>query len=274
MIAAINAWTFPAELSVEQQLAAAASAGFGGIELTVEPEGPLCFDTPMETCAALARQAAERGVRVVGLATGEFWDTNYGSPDEATRQRAIDLTIRMLDRAAELAGETVLVVPAVVGDVAQLRPNVSYADALHRTFDALCKLRHEAESRAVAIAVENVWNRFLLSPVEAAELLDRVNSPYVGWHFDTGNVMAHGYPEDWIATLGGRIKAVHVKDYDLSRSGMAGFCELGEGSVDWPGVVGALRDVGYQGSMIYEGKGEPGELCRRLKNIIDGRPPI
>ena len=274
MLNAINAWTFPSELSPEQQLHAAAAADFDGIELTVASEGPLRFDTPRETWSSLAQQAAELNLRLVSLATGEFWRTNYAAPDEAVRQRAIELTLRMLDAAAALGAGAILVLPAVVGESSEPRAQVSYADALWRSLDALGRLRHEAEGRGVTIALENVWNRFLLSPLEAAELLDRVNSPYVGWYFDTGNVMALGYPEDWIATLAGRIRCVHVKDYDLSRPGADGFCPLGEGSVDWPGVLAALRRVGYEGPLTYEGSGDPKEIHRRMSNIIEGRPVL
>lgn len=274
MLVAINAWTFSAELSPEQQLAAAAAAGFGGIELTLAIDGPLRFDTPLETCASLARQAADLNLPIASLATGEFWQTNYAAPDDSTRQAAVDLTLRMLDRAAALMAGAILVVPAVVGTPTEPHARVGYGDALSRTFDTLRSLRHEAESRGVSIALENVWNRFLLSPLEAAELIDRVNSPHVGWYFDTGNILPFGYPDDWIMTLAGRIKRVHVKDYQLRRPGPAGFCPLGEGSIDWPRVMAALRRVGYDGPLTYEGPGEPAEICRRLNNIINGRPVL
>lgn len=274
MLAALNAWTFPAELSPAQQLDAAAAAGFGGIELTLGSDEPLRFDTPLATCAALARQAADLNLQVVSLATGEFWQVNYAAPDEPTRQAAVDLTLRMLDRAVELSAGAILVVPAVVGTPTEPRARVSYADALRFSFDTLRSLRHEAETRGVSIALENVWNHFLLSPFEAADLIDRVNSPYVGWYFDTGNVMPLGYPDDWILTLAGRIQRVHIKDYDLRRPGPAGFCALGEGSVDWPQVIAALRRVGYDGPLTYEGSGEPQEIHRRLSNIIAGRPAL
>ena len=269
---AINAWTFPDGLSPEQRLAAAASAGFEGIELTLDADEALHFDTPVETFAALARRANDAGLQVVSLATGEFWRTNYAATDQAIRKRAVDLTLRMLDRAAALEAGAILVVPAVVGTWDQPQPQVSYVDALYRTFDALCRLRSEAESRGVTIALENVWNRFLLSPIEAVELVDRVNSPHVGWYLDTGNVLAHGYPQDWIATLAGRIQRVHVKDYDLARPGVAGFCALGEGSVDWPGVLAALRQVGYAGPLTYEGCGDPTQVCRSLRSLVNGQP--
>lgn len=274
MLKAINAWTFPTELSPERQLATAADAGFDGIELTIATDGPLRFDTSLDTYAELARRAAELNLRIVSLATDEFWQTNYGDPDEPTRQRAVDFTLRMLDRAAALEADAILVVPAVVGTLDEPRPRVSYADALHRTFDALRRLRHEAESRGVTIALENVLNRFLLSSFEALEMLDRVNSAYVGWYLDTGNVMPLGYPEDWITTLGGRIKCVHMKDYDLARPGEAGFCPLGEGSVDWPRVIAALRQVGYSGPLTFEGPGDPVEVHRRLSNIINGQAAL
>jgi L-ribulose-5-phosphate 3-epimerase len=271
---ALNTWTLSAETSLEGQLAAAADAGFAGIEPTVQADGPLRPDTPISECATLTQQADDRGLRITGLATAMFWEKNYGSPEEADRRQARDLTLSMLDRAAALRAGAILVVPAVVGRSGDARAQVAYADALHRTFDALSSLRHEAEARSVTIAIENVWNRFLLSPVELAELIDRVNSPYVGVYLDVGNVLAFGYPNDWITTLGARIARVHVKDYDLTRPGPDGFCQLGEGSVDWLAVVAALRKVGYTGPLTFEGTGEPAEICRRLKNILAGRPVI
>ncbi len=272
MLTAINAWTFEPELTPREQISTAADADFDGIELVIARNGSITFDTSLEDCEELARAAADQGLKIVSLASAEFWQTNYADPDQAIRREAAELTIRMLDRAVALGAEAILVVPAVVGKATDARPRVSYADALHRAFDTLRGLRHEAEQRGVTIALENVHNRFLLSPLEAAELIDRINSAYVGWYFDTGNIMAVGYPEDWIATLGGRIKCVHVKDYDLSRTGRDAFCALGEGSVDWTRVAAALRQVGFTGTLTYEGAGEPAEIRRRLDNIIAGRP--
>ncbi|MBU0640559.1 MAG: sugar phosphate isomerase/epimerase, partial [Planctomycetes bacterium] len=271
MFPALNAWTLPADLPPAEQLTVAAQAGFAGIELVIAAEGPLRPDTPLSEFSALADRAAKLGISVVSLATGLFWEVNYAAEREATRQRARDLTLRMLDRAAALGAGAILVLPAVVGTADAARMAIGYADALYRSHAALSELRHEAEARCVTIAIENVWNRFLLSPVEAADLLDRVNSPHVGFYFDTGNVLACGYPQDWIMTLGGRIARVHMKDYDLTRPGPAGFCNLGEGSVDWPAVMAAFRAVGYDGPLTYEGPGEPLDICRRLRNIIAGR---
>ena len=274
MYAAVNAWTLSDARSAEEQLVAAATAGFAGIELVVGREGPLRPDTPPADFRSLAPRAAELRLSLVGLATGLFWEFNYASPQEADRRRAYDLTLRLLDQAAAAQAGSVLVVPAVVGKADEASAGVSYADALLRTLDALLTLRHEAEQRGVVLAIENVWNRFLLSPLEAADLIDRVNSASVGWCLDTGNVLAHGYPEDWIATLGARIVRVHAKDYDLARPGPAGFCPLGEGSVNWPAVVQALAAGGYDGPLTYEGGGDPAEACRRLTAILAGHPAL
>jgi len=271
MYAAVNAWTF-SDKSPDDQLVLAAAAGFGGLELVISPDGPLCPETPLAEFRRLGARARELDLQLVGLATAAFFDFNYASPNPVDRRRAADLTAYMLDAAAAAGAGAILVVPAVVGKVSDAVPRVSYADALHRTVDTLSTLRHAAEARAVTIAVENVWNRFLLSPLEAADLIDRVNSPHVGWYLDTGNVLAYGYPQDWIETLGGRLARVHVKDYDVAKPGWSGFCPLGEGSVDWPAVMNALRGIGYNGPLTYEGGGDAPEMARRLSNILAGRP--
>lgn len=268
MYAAINTWTFPEQTRPGEQIMAAASAGFSGIELVVSVDGALRFDSPSSECAALARQAQDCGIRICGLASAAFWKINYGSHDEAVRRQACELTLHALDRAAELRAEAILVIPAVPCRYDEYRMQVRYSDALKRTLEGLLSLRSEAEARQVAIAIENVWNRFLLSPVEFAQLIDRVGSPFVGAYFDVGNVVAFGFPEDWIATLGRRIKRVHAKDYNVTKGGLSGFCPLGEGSVDWLKVAAALREVGYDGPLTYEGGGDLADIRRRLLKIL------
>ena len=269
MLRSINAWTFPAETSVVEMARQAERAGFKALELVVADEGELTPTTSEPACRELARTLGNARLRTAGLATGLFWPHNYGSPDAGSRQKAIDLTLSLLDRAAWIGTDAILVIPAVVGRAADRTPTTLYADALNRTYDALAQLRFEAEDRGVRIAVENVWNRFLLSPVETANLIDRLATPWVGVYFDTGNVMPFGYPEDWIATLGSRIVRVHIKDYALARPGPDGFCPLGDGDVNWPAVITALKThAGYKGPMTYEGPGDPNEIARRLDTIL------
>ncbi len=268
MYVALNVWALPDELMPSDQIRAVAEAGFSGIELVVGTEGPLTFDTAPDAFAAFGKQAADASLRVTSLASAAFWQCNYASRTPAEREQARTRTLRLLDLAAAAEAGAILVVPAVVGRAGDPAPQVSYSDALHHTIEALDGLRFEAESRGVAIALENVWNRFLLSPLEAADLLDKVNSPFVGWYFDVGNILTYGYPEDWIRELGRRIVRVHIKDYDLARPGREGFCPLGEGSVDWPGVMNALRDVGYDSALTFEGPGDPDDLRERMRRVL------
>lgn len=269
-----------AERDPAAQVALAAAAGFAGIEFTAATDGPLTPATPAASLRELSRIVTDAGLIAVGLATGLWFQTNYAAPAEAARARAYDLTRQLMDQAAALrpgapAGRpSVLVIPAIVGRATDARPTVAYRDALNRAYDALQALAVEAEDRGVVLAVETAWNRFLLSPVEAADFCDRLNSPNVGMYVDVGNLLAYGYPEDWIRTLGRHVARVHAKDYDVHQPGRAGFCDLGAGSVAWPEVLTALRTIGYAGPLTYEGPGEPVAVARRLRNIIAGRPPL
>lgn len=278
MYTAINAWTFAAAVSVESQISAAQSAGFEGLELIVSEGSTTPAAAPADVRAVpldlhpdqrrrLAQLAADAGVRITSLTGAMFFQANFASAEPAVREAARATTLRMLDMGADVGAGAIVIVPAVVGRITDAAPQVAYADALNRSYEALVALAREAESRGVMICIENVWNRFLLSPVETQEFIDRVNSPFVRVCFDTGNVLAFGYPQDWIDTLGGRIARVHVKDYDLAKPGRAGFCELGAGNVNWPAVMDALRRAGYDGPLIFEGAASIEDARQRLRNV-------
>ena len=126
----------------------------------------------------------------------------------------------------------------------------------------------EAEQRGVTIALENVWNGFLLSPVEMADLIDRINSPWIGAYFDVGNILKFGTPEDWIRTLGRRMVRVHVKDFKVAVGTSAGFVPPGDGDADWPAIITAMKEVGYDGPLTCEGPGDPVEMSRRIDRIM------
>ncbi len=265
----INARTFPAGLEAPALAAAARQAGFEAVELMMGGEGLLTTETSEADCRRIARVIQNAGLKVASLGTDLFWQFHYADPDPAVRRQAQDLTVAGLDRAAWLRTDAFLVVPAVVGGWNERVPRVRYGEAMERTFDMLAKLREEAEDRGVHIAVENACSRFLLSPLEMRDLIDRVNNPWVGACLDIGSAMAFGYPQDWIEVLGRRIVRVRARDYDLNRPGAEGFrCQLQEGSVDWPAVVAALQAVGYDGPLTYEGEGDPAAVARRLGRIL------
>ncbi|MBN1342512.1 MAG: sugar phosphate isomerase/epimerase [Phycisphaerae bacterium] len=266
----INAWFFDPQPSPAEMARQCAQAGFEAIELTLAEEGAITPNTDEATCREIARQVRDAGLEIASLATIMFWYHAYGSDDPGLRRKAYDLTLSMLDRAAWLNAGAILVIPAVVGAWDSPVPQTAYADALCRSHDALHRLAPEAEQRSVVIAIENVdlFSRFLLSPVEMADLIDRVNSPWIGVYFDTANVMRTGYPQDWIRALGYRIRRLHIKDYDLTKHGMEGFCAPFDGNVDWQAVMKALAETGYDGPLTYEGKGDLADIKGRLDRII------
>ena len=140
-------------------------------------------------------------------------------------------------------GTTVLVVPAVVNK------KVGYRDAYKRSQENIKKLIPDAEKHGVKIAIEEVWNKFLLSPVEFARYIDEFESPWVSAYFDVGNVVEFGFPEQWIHELGKRILKVHIKEYAKDKRFKY---RLGEGEIDWALVRAALNEAGYEGWITAE----------------------
>lgn len=270
MILAVNAAMFDPAVPPAQQLAVAKAAGFDGVELILSANGALGYDTPVEEFQRLREEAAAQQIEIVGLASADWFDVNYAAPGAADRALAQGRTRAMLLRAAACGAGAVLVIPGVIGKASEPRGRVSYADALRYAHAALSELRHLAEDCGVTLALENAWTRFLYSPVELTELIDRVNSPCVGAYLDVGNVMAFGDPLDWIQTLGARLARVHVKDYDVTRPGWTGFCPLGEGSVDWPAVLAALRAQGYGGPLTFDGRGDLSDAAARMRRTCAG----
>jgi L-ribulose-5-phosphate 3-epimerase len=263
----INGWTFAPGTPLRTAAEAAARAGFQTFEPTFDFEGELNPQTTEAECQRLGESIRETGLSLSSLATGIYWSTPFTSTDPAVRAKAHDLTLAYLDKAHWMHAPTVLVLPGMISHWETGGYLVSYPDALRYACDALQQLVPEAEARGVVIAVENVWNNFLVSPVEMRDFLDRVNSGWVGAYLDTGNVLRYGVTEDWVHVLGPRIVRVHLKDYNLKVGGLAGFCPLGDGDVNWPAVINGLKASGYDGPLTYEGPGEPAEIARRIDRV-------
>jgi len=182
-------------------------------------------------------------------------------PDPAVRGAGLEGLKQSLRDAKRYGASSVLFVPAVV------KKEVSYADAYRRSQEEIRKALPLAEELGVRIAIENVWNQFLLSPLEAARYVDEFNSPWVGWHFDVGNILKFGFPEQWIRILNKRILKIHLKEYSAKR----GFdVEFLKGDDDWPAVMKALDEIGYTGWAIAEqdGANSP-EGLQKLAGEID-----
>jgi len=268
----VNSWMFPRTMALAEMARAVRAAGFDAMEVTADAEGELTIASDETTCRKLAGQIREAGLEVASLACGLFWGSNYASPDAADRAKARELTLAALDRAQWMGTDAIWVVPAVVSHFERPAQMVcGYAEAMRLTYEALRELAPEAEARGVVIAIENVWNGFLLSPVEMRDLIDRVNSPWVGVYLDVGNVVKLGFPQDWIDILGQRIVRIHLKDFKADVGNLSGFCPLTEGDVDWPAVMVALKRVGYDGPLTYEtygGTDDLDEISERVDRIL------
>lgn len=197
--------------------------------------------------------ADDVGIEISSLMTLLFWDYSLTSNNKRTRAKARDIVRKMLQFASYLQVDTILVVPGAV-DVF-FKPNVEivpYEVAYEKSLSALQQCAEIAEEYKVTIGIENVWNKFLLSPLEMRDFIDKINSKYVGCYFDVGNVLLTGYPEQWIHILGKRIKKVHIKDFKIAIGNANGFCGLLEGDVKWAEVTKALEGIGYNDYLVAE----------------------
>ena len=241
----ISIWSF-AEPDLKKCLMMAKDAGFDGVEVALDEQGPVNLNSTKEEMLELKAFAEGLGLELYSVASGLYWTYNYTSGDENNREKAKAITRKQLEIASWLGCDTILVVPGAVkvafDPTSEL---VEYDVAYERALAALKELAPYAEELKVSIGVENVWNKFLLSPVEMAEFIDKVGSDYVGSYFDVGNVLYIGYPEHWIKVLTKRIKKVHFKDYRVAAGGLHGFVDLLAGEVNWPAVMEQFEKIGY-----------------------------
>ncbi|MEA4824849.1 MAG: sugar phosphate isomerase/epimerase family protein [Clostridiaceae bacterium] len=254
MYKGINFWAFEAGITTADAFRLARDAGYDGVELTLaQADGPVSLTTSKEECALIAKQAADAGIKLYSLATGLYWTYSLTDPDAEKREKAKNIVRRQLQLASWLGCGTILVVPGAVS--VSFAPDlgvVPYETAYDRSLEALRELAPEAERLGVVLGVENVWNNFLLSPLEMRDFLDKIGSSFVKSFFDVGNVVKFGYPEHWIAALGSRVGIIHFKDFRREADNLAGFVDLLEGDVNYPAVMDALRAIGYDGWVTAE----------------------
>lgn len=227
-------------------------AGFEGVEL-LSP-------TELDRAEVLAARDAT-GIVIHGVSGTRHWQDTLSDPDPAVIERGLAAIRQEIDDCKAYGGTTVLVVPAVV------TPKVSYSDAWDRSQKAIRTLIPIAERAGIKLAIEEVWNKFLLSPLEFARYIDDFQSPAVGAYFDVGNVVEFGYPQEWIRTLGKRILKIHIKEYAKPKR----FDYLlGDGKeINWPEVRQALLDVGYEGWITAEVPlKDPADIVARMKEIF------
>lgn len=241
---------------IREQFRTLRDAGFEGVEF----RSPNDHDTE-----AIVHAQEETGLDAIGVVAG--WK-HFGSTDPAELKQSHEELDTALQDAADYGASIVLLVPETVN------AEMPYDQAYRRSLEEISKALPRAEELGVQIAIENVWNQFLLSPLELAEYIDAFDSDHVGAYFDVGNVVKHGWPEQWIRILGDRILRIDVKGFSrelMNEKGpSAGFeADIGEGSVDWPAVRAALSEVGYQGWATAEESGGDAARMREIAGQMD-----
>ena len=254
---AINSWViagFGGEKNPYEAIECAASYGLDGLELTVGD--CVAVDTSQEECDKIKAFADEKNIGLRSVATGFFWGCSLGSPDEDERAEALAFSKKYLQIAAWLGAESALVVPGAV-DVAwdESRPVVPYVTCWEQATKSIKELLPLATELNVNIGLENVWNKFLYSPVEMKQFIEQFDSDKLGCYFDVGNCMLNGFPQDWVEVLGNKIKAVHFKNWkgEDCGGGLHGFGDdLLDGDVEFDKILAALQKIDYKGPITVE----------------------
>jgi len=256
-----------AEKPIAEAMQEAKDLGFDAIELAIAGQGVLTNRATQAQCEDIVATAQKIGIEIASVASGESWTCSPTANDPEHRAKIIDFTRKALQVTRCLGTDAYLFVPGAV-DVFFLPDAevIPYDVCYERACEAVKQILPAAEETSVAICIENVWNKFLLSPLEMRDFVDSFNSKMVGAYFDVGNVLLTGYPEQWIRILAERIKRVHVKDFKLSLGTAEGFVDMLEGDVNFEAVKEALGQIGYDGYVTAEVLPfEPG----RLKKTVD-----
>jgi hexulose-6-phosphate isomerase len=204
----------------------------------------------------------------------DHWRLPLSSPDPDVVSRSVQGMETSLRNAALWGADAVLLVPAVVDAATPYRQAYERSQRVIRE-----RLLPLARDLKVIIGVEEVWNKFLLSPIEFARYIDELDSPWLKAYFDVGNVVIYAFPQDWIRTLGSRIVKIHLKDFNFDRSnGRFTWKAIGEGDIDWVEVRRALNDIGYRGYVTTEvNAGDAAYLkdtATRVDRFLAGEKPV
>ena len=257
ILKSVNYWSYPGgldgTLSLHDFFKKAKRDGFEAVEVAIGDSGELALDADEASCRELRKQAEDMGLKIPSAASGLYWAYSLASAEKADRERARHALERMLEISSWFGAKTLLTIPGAV-DVFFLpeREAQPYDEVLAYATEGLRSVLGIAEQFGVRMGIENVWNRFLLSPTEMAAFLDSFDSPWIGSYMDVANVLPFGYPEQWLRILGKRIVGIHFKDYRRAVGTAEGFVDLLEGDVNWPEVVKAIGEIGYQGPVACE----------------------
>ncbi len=244
----------PEKLSHADRFKMARDVGFDVVQAPTTPDQHIAEE--------MKNAASGAGIRIDSVMNMDHWDFPLSSADPQVVEKSLAGMRTSLRNAKLWGSDAVLLVPAVVN------AQTSYRDAWTRSQKQIRTLIPLAEELKIVIAIEEVWNKFLLSPLEMARYVREFQSPWIKAWFDVGNVVLYGYPQDWIRTLGKEIVKVHLKDFKRKEDGYA-WVNLGDGDVDWPTVRQAFAEIGYSGSAIAELEGGDEAYLRDVSRRID-----
>ena len=256
----------PRQLSYADRFAMAREAGFEAIEMQTI--------TKDDEAAEIKEASKKTGLRIHSVMNSDHWRLPISSSNPEVVSGSVKGMEASIRNAALWGADAVLLVPAVVD------ATTSYRDAWTRSQQVIReRLVPMARDMKVIIAVEEVWNKFLLSPIEFAKYVDEFDSPWVRAYFDVGNVVIYAFPQDWIRSLGSRIVKVHLKDFKFDRrNGSFSWPNMGEGDIDWPEVRRAFADIKYSGYMTTELSGGDAaylkDLSTRVDRFLAGEKPV
>ncbi|MBM4035766.1 MAG: sugar phosphate isomerase/epimerase, partial [Planctomycetes bacterium] len=249
----INAWAFPGAMAAKEAMAYAKKAGYESIELNLADKGEISLETSAADLKKIAAAAKRIGIEISSVSTGLYWAFNMASDDAAERAKAGEVLSKQLETAKALGCDAILVIPGSVMVAFDLsKPKVDPDVAWERALAGVKAAVPKAEDLGVTIAIENVWNTFLLSATEMRDFVDACGSPRVAAYYDPANIVKYGLPDQWARVLGKRITRVHFKDFKRNVGNLDGFVHLLDGDVNYPVLMEAFRAIGYDGYVTAE----------------------
>jgi hexulose-6-phosphate isomerase len=241
----VNQWAF-GNREIKECFKLAKEAGFNGVELNFSESGEFSLESKKNEFKEIKKYAEDLNLELPSICTGLLWKYPLSTPDKNLRRKGETIVKKMIEIAKFIGADTVLVVPGVLDE------KTPYDYAYRTSQEIIIKLASFAEKAKIYIGIENVWNKFLLSPLEFCKFIDEINNPYVGCYFDVGNVLVSGYPQHWIEILGKRIKKIHIKDFIIQIGNIQGFTYLFQGDVNWKEVKNSLKKIDYNDYLIAE----------------------
>ncbi|MFF2908928.1 sugar phosphate isomerase/epimerase family protein [Paenibacillus sp. NPDC057934] len=250
MLKGLTIWAFPGGLlgrtRVQKAAEIALTAGFDGLELSLTNIGDISFRSKTTDIVELRKSVNASGLKMFSLSTLLFHDYSLSSHDEDVVKKAMEIANKMLELAALLEIPSITISPGIVNE------EDYYNDCYSRSVERIGILLKRAEEYGIELCIENVFNKFLLSPLEMKSFLDMFSSRQIGMCLDVGNARLTGYPEHWVHVLKQYIRKIHVTDLYVTSPFQAEMVEVGQGHVNWDAVLGELRKVNFQGPMIAE----------------------